>query len=126
MVAGLYLRVTHNHNTFTVTYQSADSGSFGQAEVFYRVFGYFGSCFDGKLRYISIGESQAFHIADVGIQHHLVNMAGSDHLFIDDSADVKAFRHTYIIYVFYFRHCFAYSHTLCRQTGKDVCFRVAG
>ena len=40
MVAGLYLRVTHNYHTLAVAYQSADGCPFGQAEVFHRMFGY--------------------------------------------------------------------------------------
>ena len=40
VVAGLYLRVTHNYHTLAVAYQSADGCPFGQAEVFHRMFCY--------------------------------------------------------------------------------------
>ncbi len=38
----------------------------------------------------------------------------------------RLFSHAYVVYIFYFRHCFSYSHAFCRQTGKNVCFRVSG
>ena len=61
--------------------KSADGGSFREAEVFYRMFGNLRAGLNGKFRYIGIGKGQAFHVADVRIQHHLVDVAGNNHLF---------------------------------------------
>ena len=86
----------------------------------------FEACLDGKLRYIGIGKGEAFYVAHIGIQHHLVDMAGGNHLLVDDRADVEAFSHAYIVDIFYFGYGFSYTHAFCCQTGKNVCFRVSG
>ena len=53
-------------------------------------------------------------------------MAGGNHLLVDNRADVEAFSHAYIVDIFYFGYGFSYTHAFCRQTGKNVCFRVPG
>ena len=53
-------------------------------------------------------------------------MAGGNHFFIDYRADVQAFRHTDVIDIFYFRHCFAHSHAFGGKAGQDIGLRVTG
>ena len=53
-------------------------------------------------------------------------MAGSNHLFVDDGADVKAFGHAYVVDVLHFRYGFADSHAFGGKAGQDISLRVAG
>ena len=88
------------------------------------MFGNFRVGFHGELCNVGIGKGQAFYVTDVSIQHHLIDVAGGNHLLIDYRTDVEALCHTYIIYIFYFRHCLADAHTFGGKAGKNVCFRV--
>ena len=126
MVAGADLRITCHQDTFSVTDHSSDGGAFGKSQVFNQVFGYFGPFRYGEFCNVRIGKSQAFHIRHVGVQHHLVDMAGSNHFFIDNCADVKTLCHTNIVDVLHFCHRLFHSHTFGGETGKDIRFRVAG
>ena len=111
MVAGADLRITCHQDTFSVTDHSSDGGAFGEPQVFNQVFGYFGPFWYGEFCNVRIGKSQAFHIRHVGVQHHLVDMAGSNHFFIDNRADVETLCHTDIVDVFHFCHRLFHSHT---------------
>ena len=126
MVARLDLRVTHYDNTLPVAHQSADGDAFGQPQVFHLVLGYLGTCLYDKLCYVGIGHSEAFHVAYVCVKHHLVDVAGGYHFLVDDGADVQAFCHAYVIYVFHFGNGLPYFHALGGKAGKDVGFRVSG
>ena len=88
------------------------------------MFGDFGTGFHGEFRNVGIGKCQALHVADVSIQHHLIDVAGGNHFLVDYRTDVEAFRHTYIIYVFHFRHRLADAHALGGKAGENVSFRI--
>ena len=88
------------------------------------MFGDFRIGLHGEFCNVGIGKSKTFYIADISIQHHLVDVAGGDHLLVDHRTDIEAFCHTYIIYIFYFCHCFADAHTFGCKAGENIRFRV--
>ena len=88
--------------------------------------GYLSSGGNGKLCNIRIGECQAFYIRHISIQHHLVDVAGGDHFFIDNRADVETFRHADIVDILHLRNSLFHSHAFGGETGKDVGFGIPG
>ena len=72
MVAFLKLRITGNHDTFSVPDQSSDGGTFRQTDVFDRSVCYAGSSLYGEFSYVGIGEGQTFYVRYICIKHHLI------------------------------------------------------
>lgn len=53
-------------------------------------------------------------------QHHLVDVAGGDHFFIDNRADVETFRHTDIVDILHLRNSLFHSHAFGGETGQRM------
>ena len=117
MVAGTDLCITCHQDTFSVADHSSDGSTLWESQVFNQVFGDFSTFRYSEFSNVRIGKSKTFHIRHVGIQHHLVDMAGSNHFFIDNSTDIKTFRHTDIVDILNFCHCLFHSHTFSGETG---------
>ena len=62
---------------------------------------------------------------DIGIEHHLIDVAGSQHLFINNSTDVEALGHGDVVEVFDHCHRLAHAKSLGGETGKDVRFGIS-
>ena len=82
--------------------------------------------FHHKFCHIGIGNGQRLHGGDVGLEHHLINVAGGKGLLIDDGADVEAFGHRDIIGVFHHRHGFAHAEALGGQASENVGLGIVG
>ena len=81
------------------------------------MFGYFRTSFNCKFSYICVGKCKAFYITDICVQHHLIDMAGGNHLFIDDCTDIPALCHTDIVDILYLCYCFVNTHTFGCQAS---------
>ena len=62
---------------------------------------------------------------DVGVEHHLVDVAGGQRLFVDNRTEVEALGHRHIVEIFHHRHRFPHAQPLRRQTGQDVRLGIA-
>ena len=78
-----------------------------------------------KLCHVGVGVHQEPHVHDVGVEHHLVDVAGGDDLLVDDGADVQTLCHAHIVDVLHRRHGLAHTHALGCETSQDVGLGVA-
>ena len=126
MVTCLDLGVTGYQYGLLVTDKSADGDSARQGDILYLIAGDFSSLHDIEFCYIGIGECQALDIGDISIEHHLVNMAGGNLLFVDDCANIQFFGHVDVVNVLNLCDGLGYAETFGSQTGQNVGFRVVG
>ena len=126
MVARLNHGVTGHEHTFTVANKSTDGDTLGQSHILDGLLGDTRTFLYLEFCYIGIGKGEAFHIGYVGIEHHLIDVAGGNHLLVDDGTDVQTFCHADIVNVFYFCHGLDDSQSFGGQASQDVRFRIAG
>ena len=63
---------------------------------------------------------------DVGIEHHLIDVAGSQCLLVDDGTDVEALGHRHVVEVLDHCHGLAHAEAFGREAGQDVGLGIAG
>lgn len=118
MVAGFYLGITRHDQSFAISacrmvVPGSPSSSLPGAWLFWN------PLLHRKFRHIGVGKGQLY-IADVRVQHHLVDMAGGNHFFVDDGAYVQTLGHAYVVDAFHFRHGLCSPHPFWRR-GRQGC-----
>ena len=125
-VASLNLSITVDKNALLVANQSANGDAERQAKVLDGLLGDLRPLGSGKFCHVAIDEHQRADIVDVGIEHHLIYVAGSQCLLVDDGAYVEALGHFDIVEVLDHGHSLAYTESLSSEAGQDVSLGIAG
>lgn len=107
-VARFYLCITRNEHSFFTANQSTDGYTDRHAEFLHRFLGYLRTFFGYKLSHIGVSAHQESHVHHVGIEHHLVDVAGGNHLLVDNGTDIQTLCHAHVVYVFYGSHRLAH------------------
>ena len=87
-VAGLNGGVARNEDAFAIPHQSANGDAGRQLEIFHRFLRDFGAFLRDEFSHVGVGIHQKAHVVHVGIEHHLIDVAGGDGFLVDDGADV--------------------------------------
>ena len=66
--------VANDEHTFAIAYQSAEVGGEWQAQVFDHFFCYIRVGGGSELCHIGVGHHEAFHVGNVGLQYHAINL----------------------------------------------------
>ena len=119
-VARFNLRVARNEHSLLATHQSADGHADGHSQVLDRFLGYLGSFFGDELRHVGVGIHEKAHVHHVGVEHHLIDVAGGNHLLVDDGSDVEALSHAHVVDVLYGSHGLSHSHALGCEACQDI------
>lgn len=62
---------------------------------------------------------------NVGVEHHLIDVARRNRLLVDDCADIQTLSHAHVVDVLYHSHRLAHTHALRRKAGEDISLGVA-
>ena len=126
MVSWQYLSVAGYYQSLPVTDKSAYGHSARQGYVLDLIAGYFGSLYDVELGYIGVGKGETLDVGYIGIEHHLVYVAGGNLLLVDYRAYIKFLSHVDVVYVLNLGYGLGHSETLGCQAGQDVGLGIIG
>lgn len=118
--------VTRHKQSLTVANESTYGHTLRQSEVFNGLLCNLGTLRRDEFGNVGVGCHEETHIVNVGIEHHLIDMAGGYRLLVDDSTDVQTFSHTYIVDVLDHCHCLAHTHSLGCKTSQNVGLGISG
>ena len=124
-VACLDLRAATDQQSLTVADDTTDGCTLGKAQ-----FEHFLAChlrvrLGCELSHIGIGRHKEVDVVDVGIEHHLINVTGSQHFLIDDGTNIEAFGHRNIVEILDHGHSFPHAQSFGRQTSQNICLGIA-
>ena len=119
-VARQYLCITIDQNTFIIANQTTDGDTKRQTEILHRFLGNLRTFCCRKFSHIRINHHQGAHIADIGIKHHLIDMAGSNGLLIDYRTDIQTLCHFNIVKILDHGNGLSHTQSLGCQTSQDI------
>ena len=118
--------VTRHEQSLTVANESTYGHTLRQSEVLNGLLCNLRTFRRNELCDIGIGCHEEAHVVNVGIEHHLIDVAGGYRLLVDDGADVQTLSHTYVVDVLDHCHRLAHSHSLGCKTSEDISLSITG
>ena len=109
-----------------VANQSTDGGTFRQPQFKHPLAGDLRPLLCRKLRHVGIGGHEEPHVLHIHVEHHLVNITGSQGFLIDDGSNIEAFGHLHIVEVLHHGYRLANPQSFGGQASEDIRLGIAG